>query len=178
MSELATKIVALHDVLDYQGLEHAFGGALALAWCTERARATIDIDVNIFVPKSRYEDVISALPRDISISEKQRSDLQNDGQVRLWWDKTPVDIFLNTTELHETMLTRAKIERFFQRDIPFLCCSDLAVFKAFFNRTKDWADIEEMVAANTIDLPALAATLSQYMGEDDERVRMVLALLG
>jgi hypothetical protein len=32
------------------------------------------------------------------------------------------------------------------RQIPFLGCSDLAVFKVFYNRTKDWADLEEMIA--------------------------------
>lgn len=176
MSELAEKIVTLHDSLRKHRLDHAFGGALALAWCTERARATIDIDVNIFVPKSRSCEVISALPTAISLSKKQRSDLQKDGQVRLWWHRTPVDVFLNTTELHETMVSRAKTERFFERDIPFLSCPDLAVFKAFFNRTKDWADIEEMLQAGTIDVTALIAELSQYLGEDDERVHKLLAL--
>ncbi|HCS26661.1 MAG TPA: hypothetical protein DIW43_04360 [Spongiibacteraceae bacterium] len=177
MSELATKIVALHDALRRKELSHAFGGALALAWCTERARATIDIDVNIFVPKSRASDVVAAMPKGISVSKKQYSDLQKEGQVRIWWDKTPVDIFLNTTELHETMVTRSKTERFFERDIPFLCCSDLAVFKAFFNRTKDWADLEEMLHAGTIDVATLTTTLSRYLGADDERVDKLLELI-
>ena len=35
---LPGKIVAVHEALDAAGLSHAFGGALALAWCTERAR--------------------------------------------------------------------------------------------------------------------------------------------
>lgn len=177
MSELAEKIVKLHDALSKPGLPHAFGGALALAWCTERARATIDIDVNIFVPTSRAGEAISALPPEITASLRERSSLQKEGQVRLWWDKTPVDIFLNTTDLHETMVSRAKIERFFDRDIPFLCCSDLAIFKAFFNRTKDWADIEEMLHAGTIDVTPLAAKLSRYLGQDDERVHKLLALI-
>lgn len=33
-----------------------------------------------------------------------------------------------------------------------LSCADLAVFKAFFNRTKDWADLEEMRSAGTLDV--------------------------
>ena len=97
--------------------------------------------------------------------------------MRVWWSRTPVDIFLNTTELHETMVSRAKTERFFERDIPFLCCSDLAVFKAFFNRTKDWADIEEMLHAGTIDVATLTTTLSQYLGADDVRIDKLLALI-
>ena len=49
MSGLPAKIVALHRALERAQLPHAFGGALALAWCTQRARGTIDIDVNVFV---------------------------------------------------------------------------------------------------------------------------------
>jgi len=30
------------------------------------------------------------------------------------------------------------------------------VFKAFFDRTKDWADLEEMQAAGTLDVEAVA----------------------
>ncbi len=33
------RIVALHLALDAASVPHAFGDALALAWCTERARA-------------------------------------------------------------------------------------------------------------------------------------------
>ena len=43
MTTLPTKIVAIHKALASAKLPHAFGGALALAWCTERARGTIDI---------------------------------------------------------------------------------------------------------------------------------------
>ena len=49
MSTLADRIVAVHRSLAKARLPHAFGGALALAWCTQRARGTIDIDVNVFV---------------------------------------------------------------------------------------------------------------------------------
>jgi hypothetical protein len=50
------------------------------------------------------------------------------------------------------------------------------VFKAFFNRTRDWADLEEMLAAETIDPDAVAAVLIRFLGADDERVGRLLAL--
>ena len=53
VTTLVDKIVALHESLDAAEIPHAFGGALALAWCTQRARGTIDIDVNVFVDRSR-----------------------------------------------------------------------------------------------------------------------------
>ena len=55
-------------------MAHAFGGALALAWCTERARGTIDIDVNVFVDVSRTAEVLSALPDGIAWSPEDRGD--------------------------------------------------------------------------------------------------------
>ena len=93
---LVRKIVRVHTALERASIPHAFGGALALAWCTARARATIDIDVNIFVDKSLLGEALRGLPKPIECNARQRAALQRDGQARLWWDKTPVDVFLNT----------------------------------------------------------------------------------
>jgi len=170
------KIVAIHDSLAAAGLAHAFGGALALAWCTGRARGTIDIDVNVFVDSARAEAVLVALPADVARSARLVNALRRDGQVRTWWDKTPLDIFLNSTEFHRAAAGRVRWESFLGRDIPFLGCHDLAVFKAFFNRTKDWADLEEMTAAGTIEPAAVAAVLIDMLGAADERVIRLIEL--
>ena len=171
MSSLAEKIVAVHRAFEQAGLPHAFGGALALAWCTQRARGTIDIDVNVFVDSSRTSDVVASLPAGVEATEPQIAALERDGQVRLWWEQTPVDVFLDTTPFHETVLDRRRWETFAGTDVPFLSCHDVAVFKAFFNRTKDWADLEEMREAGTLDLGRVIAVLVEYLGIDDERVR-------
>jgi hypothetical protein len=173
---LPTKIVRLHRALDKANLPHAFGGALALAWCTHRARGTIDIDLNIFVATDRVPHVIAALPRPVLVGVDDRGQLERDGQTRLWWGTTPVDIFLNTTEFHEQVAQRARVESFAGAAIPFLACTDLAVFKAFFNRTKDWADLEEMAAARSVDLDRVTGVLVRLLGPDDERVTRLLTL--
>jgi hypothetical protein len=178
MSEmrLVERIVAIGSALDDAGLPHAFGGALALAWCTQRARGTIDIDVNVFVPASRTDEVLASLPNGVACDERSRRELLETGQARLWWDATPVDVFLDTTEFHEQAALRTRREQFAGHDIAFLGCSDLAVFKAFFDRTKDWADLEEMMAAGTLDVARVAGTLAQYLGVDDPRVARLLTL--
>ncbi len=176
MSSLADKIVALHDAFAAGRLPHAFGGALALAWCTQRARGTIDIDVNVFVAVDRVDDVLAALPDGVMHADADRVLLVRDGQVRLWWDTTPVDVFLNTTAFHEDVALRARRERFNERDVPFLACTDLAVFKAFFDRTKDWADLEEMAETGTLDRQRVIGVLAEYLGLDDPRVERVLQL--
>lgn len=173
---LADKIVGLSRALTKAKIPHAFGGALALAWCTGSARGTIDIDLNVFVDQVQVDELIVALPAEIEIKESSLQQLRRDGQTRLWWQQTPVDLFINTTDFHPQAAERIKKELFAGEEIPFLGCSDLAVFKAFFNRTKDWADLEAMQEAGTLDLDRVVGTLARYVGADDERVAKLLAL--
>jgi hypothetical protein len=176
VTTLPRKIIAIHRSVAGAGIPHAFGGALALAWCTERARGTIDIDLNIFLDASRAADVLAALPRGVRSSARDLAVLTRDGQTRLWWDETPVDLFVNTTEFHAQAAGRCRVEKFAGDDVPFLSCSDLAVFKAFFNRTRDWADLEEMVAVGTLDVDRVVGTLTRYLGPTDERVERLRRL--
>jgi hypothetical protein len=41
---LPFKMMAVHQSLAAARIGYAFGGALALAWCTQQARGTIDVD--------------------------------------------------------------------------------------------------------------------------------------
>ena len=61
-------------------------------------------------------------------------------------------------------------------DVPVLSCSDLAVFKAFFNRTKDWADLEAMLEAGTLDVEAVVGVLARHLGAHDHRIERLLDL--
>jgi hypothetical protein len=176
VSDIPGKMHAIHRALDDAGLPHAFGGALALAWCTERARGTIDIDLNVFVRTEQAAGVLDALPGDIAWSDADLALVARDGQQRLWWDRTPVDLFLNTTDFHERAAARARWEEFDGEALPFLACSDLAVFKAFFNRTKDWADLEAMHDAGTLDLDLVTGVLVRHLGADDERIARLRTL--
>ncbi len=173
---LVERIVALHHALAAADVPHAFGGALALAWCTERARATIDIDVNLFVDSEQFAAVEAAFPEEITINSKDRDAIASDGQVRLWWDTTPVDVFCNTTPFHEAAAGRARVESFGGASVPFLACRDLAVFKAFFDRTKDWADLEEMHDVGTLDVAAVLGTITEYLGAGDHRIERLRSL--
>jgi hypothetical protein len=176
VTTLIDKIIEVHRSLDRAAVPHAFGGALALAWCTQRARGTIDIDVNVFVGPELAAEVVDALPAGVVSTESDLQLLHRDGQVRLWWDGTPVDVFLSTTPFHDQAAARARTERFAETDVPFLSCSDLAVFKAFFNRTKDWADLEEMAGAGSLDVERTLGVLVRYLGGDDERIERLRAL--
>lgn len=175
-ASLADKIVALHSALAAGRLPHAFGGALALAWCTHRGRGTIDIDVNVFIAIDRLDDLLAALPGEVAWASRPSVRCWNVyGQARSA-DTTPVDVFLNTTPFHADVACGRGRQQFNGADVPFLSCTDLAVFKAFFNRTKDWADLEEMAVAGTLDRQRVVGVLAEYLGLDDPRVGRVLAL--
>ena len=83
----------------------------------------------------------------------------------------------NTICADADVAVRSRRQQFNGADVPFLSCTDLAVFKAFFNRTKDWADLEEMVAAGALDADAVLGTLVRYLGGDDPRVARLRALV-
>jgi hypothetical protein len=53
MSVLAERLLEVHAALSEAKLAHAFGGAIALAYCTEEPRGTRDLDVNVFVSPQR-----------------------------------------------------------------------------------------------------------------------------
>ena len=68
------------------------------------------------------------------------------------------------------MLERIHWEDFAETKIPFISCQDLAVFKVFFDRTKDWADLEAMHEAGTLDGRFVTHVIHQYLGDEEPRL--------
>jgi hypothetical protein len=176
MRELLATVVELHDGLTKAKIPHAFGGALALMWCTGEPRTTKDIDLNIFVTVAELDAVLSALPSGITVSQEDHAALAKGGQHRLFYDDVPIDLFFNTTSFHNNLIIRTTSHAIADRQLPFLCCDDLAVFKGFFNRRKDWADIEEMMRAKQINVSYVLGILVENVGVDDERVTELLKI--
>jgi hypothetical protein len=176
MKPILDAIVELHDALDAANIRHAFGGAFALLWCTGEPRTTVDVDLNVFAPRGETERVLEALPAGIVATDEDRSSLETVGQRRLMFDGVPIDIFLDTTPFHDDLQLHTVEHELAGRRLPFLGCNDLAVFKAFFNRRRDWADIEEMLRAGRLDVPYVSGILSEYLGPDDERIRELHAV--
>ena len=171
---LTEKIVRLHRALEEGALEHAFGGALALAYCTEDPRATHDIDLNVFVGIDQLPAVLAALPRGVVAGEAERTLLARDAQARLWWDGTPVDLFLSNHPFHDEVQGRCRGVPFAGvDDLPVLGCDDLAVFKAFFARPKDAVDISTMAADGQLDPTLVLSTVERLLGAEHPSVAFV-----
>jgi hypothetical protein len=176
MSELVEKLFTIHDSLTGARLAHAFGGAIALAYCVEEPRGTRDLDVNIFVDASEAESVLASLPGGVRVRGRDIAKVKRDGQARLDWDGTPIDVFLNNIPLHDAVASAVVWVPLEGRDIPVLDCASLTIFKAFFDRTRDWADIEAIAIATPEDIEIAATTIADLVGEDDPAVEKLKAL--
>ncbi len=169
MTTLPERLLAVHEGLERAAIGHAFGGAIALAYWTSDPRGTSDIDVNVFVPASEAEPALAALPEGAAWDQRTLGRIARDGQVRIFWDETPLDLFFNYVPIHADAARHRRLVPFAGVEIPVLGPVELAVFKAMFDRTRDWADIEAMLAARTLDVDALREQLGKLVAADDAR---------
>ncbi len=167
---LAARIVAVHEMLDSMRVTHQFGGAVALAWY-RNPRATTDIDLNVTLPPEDAGPVLGALTHlGVTVSEADRATIAHDGQARLDWDRSYLDLFFATLDLHRDMAKRSRQADFGPVQIPILSPEHLIVCKAIFNRPKDWVDIEEMIAWGTpIDAAAALRWIDGILGVNSEQ---------
>ncbi len=177
MTSLADMVVAIEAALRKAGVPHAFGGAIALGFHIVEPRATRDIDLNCFVPAERTRRAFEALPSQITWADRDVKTVEETGQVRVFWDDTPVDLFFTNHPFHDRAAANAEHVPFAGTTIPILGADELAVFKAFFNRTRDWADIEAMVDATSLDLHVVIGWIVDLLGPDDPRVDRLKELL-
>jgi hypothetical protein len=172
---LSEKVLLIEATLHAARMPHAFGGAIALAYYAT-PRATIDIDVNVFVESDRADDVLAALGR-LGAEEPTKAEaarLRRDGQTRIRWGSTPIDLFFSYDAFHDACMQRRRAFPFGEGEtIHVLAAEDLVIFKAIFSRDKDWRDIAELVFAMADELDAewIERWLDRIVGREDERYR-------
>jgi len=173
---LAQRVVALDGAL--ASVPHAFGGAIALAYYAE-PRATVDIDINVFVPAARSDAVTTPLEAlGVVVTPRDTTLIERDGQVRLWWDDTPVDLFFAYDAFHEAAAKARRTVPFGDGDIPILTAEHLMACKVIFNRGKDWVDIDAMRAlGGPIDAAEVLRWVGRIAGDEDPRFERIAALL-
>lgn len=123
----------------------------------------------MFVPASNPQPALAALPEAISQPRGTAETIQREGQIRLWWGDTPVDLFFDYAPIHRDAARDRRTVVFEGERIPVLAPLELAVFKVMFDRTRDWGDIEEMFAAGALSVDELRDAVRGMLGPDDER---------
>lgn len=174
---LPDKVIAIHEALQTAKIPHALGGALALAYYAT-PRATIDIDLNVFVPAKRWREVIDALtPLGVATADLDSTALERDGQCRLWWEDNAVDLFFSYDPLHEEMRREVRRVPFGGTTVQILAPEHLAVCKAMFDRRKDWLDIEQMlIAADGLEVAEIERWIERMVGKGDPRLQHLAEL--
>lgn len=178
MTTLAERVVAITDALGDAGVAHAFGGALALAYHAE-PRATVDIDVNVFVPAEDVEVVAAPLRAlGVDVSDGVVALIRRDGQARATWDGTFVDLFFAYDPFHDAVARGVQRVPFGDTTIPILSASHLVVCKAVFDRPKDWVDIDAVLELGTaVDAAEVLRWVGRLVGDEDPRYERIAAVL-
>jgi hypothetical protein len=171
VSKLVEKLFAIHDSLTEARLAHAFGGAIALAYCTEEPRGTRDLDINVFSEPTAAREVLAALPGEVVAGPVDVEAMAKDGQGRFWWGSTPIDVFLNSMTFHEEVAERVLWVPLAGRTIPVVDCASLIVFKSLIGRTRDWADIEACAAVcDSVEMARASIAVAGMLDESDPRL--------
>jgi len=158
---------------------HAFGGALALAYYAE-PRATIDIDVNVFVAADQFPEVAAPL-LELGVAADDPSAVAavaREGQTRVMWDQTPIDLFFAYDPFHDAAAAARRTVPFAAASIPILSPDHLVVCKAVFDRPKDWVDIDAMLDAGVaLDVAQILRWVGRIAGDDDPRYERIAAVV-
>lgn len=171
------RAVAVYQSLTAAGVRCALGGALSLAFHTDDPRATQDIDFNVSLPADRAREGLLALPADVPWDDTTVAAIERHGQIRIMWPveggvPIPLDLFFAEHELHDVVAERSVEVTLGGAGVQILSATDLTIFKALFDRPKDWVDIQAMLDSHdsTVDLADAASWVARIVGADDQRV--------
>lgn len=132
------------------------------------------VDVNVFVDADGTGAVLDLLaPFGVDVRKRETLvRIRRDGQVRLIWDETPLDLFFAHDPFHASVAERVRDVPFADQTINILSPEDLVVFKTAFGRRKDWIDIEQVVftTAGDFDLTYALSWAERIVGAEDRRL--------
>lgn len=171
-TSLGEVILRVDRALTDHGIDHGFGGALALA-AAGAVRATADVDVNVFLRESDHERLLDALEASGATLDRasslrrmvEQADLQvKVGEVRL-------DVFLPFDPFHDAVRGRLRAVPLEGTQVLVISAEDLVVFKVLFDRPKDWVDLATLarVRAGDLDSAYVWSWIDRLLEHDDAR---------
>jgi len=169
---------ALGDALERHGLRYAIGGAIALGFYSA-PRATLDVDINVFVPpRGRFDEALAALRdggfRTEDSAAALRAQAEVEGQFRGKVAEFRVDVFVPAIAYYGRLEERRRQVPLLGRPIWVLGPEDLAVLKLMFFRRKDLADVEGLLRelGPALDRAYIRRTLVELVGAEDVRLKV------
>ena len=165
--------LALAAAFESYSVDYALGGALAYGlWGVPRA--TVDVDINLFVKPAELGGLFLALGS-LSVSFDEERVLRESvegGLITLRWDSFPLDLFTPSIPFCWEA-ARTKVRHAIDGNQAwFLSAESIAVFKLLFFRGKDLVDLERLIAVRgeSLDVAYVRRWIVEMMGEDDARV--------
>mgnify|MGYP001239154520 CR=1 FL=1 len=175
---------SIADVLEASGLSSAIGGAIALGFYAV-PRATVDVDVNVFVAPQEAElgRALAALasagfePDDDA--RRVLAQAMQEGQFRGRIAGMRVDVFVPAIPYYGELSERRRAATLLGREVWILGPEDLVVLKMMFYRRKDLADVEALLRdqGRDFDFDFARRKLAELAGEDDERLQALDQIL-
>jgi hypothetical protein len=166
--------LCLARAFEAHGVSYALGGALAYGlWGIPRA--TLDVDVNVFLEDDELDRLVRALMSlgiAVDAARLARESAAR-GMAVVHFGPYRVDLFTPSIPFaQEAERTRRRIDIDGQAAY-FLSAEALAVFKLLFFRAKDIVDLERLIEVQgpALDAAYVRAQIVAMMGDDDERVR-------
>ena len=134
--------------------------------------------MNVFVTADRAEEVLAPLAEiGVQVGDAAAV-IERNGQARVWWDDTPVDLFFSYDPFHEAAAAGAVDVPFADGTIPVLSADHLAVCKVVIDRPKDWVDIDAMIELGTsLDAAEILRWVGRVVGDEDPRFDRIAGVL-
>ena len=170
-ADIAEAASRIGQALERARVDYAIGGALALG-IHGALRATRDVDVNVFCEPAQLSQVFAALSAvGVKLNEETaREEAATEGWFSGWLDAVRIDVFVPSIDFSWEAARRRVQRPFAGTPLWFLSAESLCIFKLLFFRTKDLADLEQLVRTTPLDRLWVKETISSMMGSDDPRV--------
>jgi len=173
---------ALHlgDHMSAAGVSYAIGGALAYGWWAV-PRATMDVDINLFVEDQLLDaalDALSAAGVEF-VRPAARAEHEARGMFTAMLGPFRIDVFTPSIPFSMEAARTKVLIHIEGRPLRVLSAEAICVFKMLFFRPKDLADLERLVSLRAdLDGAYVRKWLVDMMGEDDVRVQRWDEVLG
>ncbi|MCG8587274.1 MAG: nucleotidyl transferase AbiEii/AbiGii toxin family protein [Pirellulales bacterium] len=144
--DLVDVVHRIARAIEREQQDYAIGGAIALGYWAN-PRATVDIDLTVFLPHSEPARCVEFLHRigcEVSATTAIET-ITEHGFCRASFDSVRVDVFFQTSEFHDTAKKRAKQVDLEGQPIMVWDAETMCVFKMMFFRMKDVVDVKQIL---------------------------------